>query len=180
VAEWVRNFNAASTERVYTFAGDNRIAQAGELYKFSLVDKNTKTGKPYPGGLRLWRIAVDVFKEDIRSRWEIPLDGPGVWLLYDGILTDGEDYLRQICNEVKRVDRSSSGQKKMIWRPADNRIGNHYWDCEVYSRAMAEICVSGNWKDLAFRAAPPVDRVPQPSRPEVTTPDGRAFCVSDR
>jgi phage terminase large subunit GpA-like protein len=179
VVEWVRKRRGRGIERVRTIAGDVRNVGAGEFFKLTTVEKNARTGKPYPGGMQRWAINVDAYKEDLRNRFDMPLDDPGAWLLYEKILEDGVDYLRQICNESKRVVKDK-GRDIVRWEESDSKIGNHYWDCEIYGRAAADMVTGFDWHDLARQAQavaarkrprPPAGRPPE-SRPAPPSPYG--------
>jgi phage terminase large subunit GpA-like protein len=152
VFNWVRDRKALG-DRLRIIAGDSRVP-AGEFYRLSVIEK-TQDGKTYPGGLKRWAIDVDTYKEDVQSRFDAALDKPGAWFLPDKIVEEGGDYLRQICNEGRRMGRDKSGHETMSWEILDHRLGNHYWDCEIYARAAADMIVGLDWRDLVKRAKNP-------------------------
>ena len=135
---------------VLTVAGDASVPR-GMPYRFSLVEKSTRTGKPYPGGLRRWGINTAEYKTDIQDRWAAPLDQPGAWWLTNAPLEEAEGYLRQVVNEARVQTRKPSGHIKEEWRIVDPRIGNHPFDCEVYAMAVADMVVERVWANLTQR-----------------------------
>jgi len=153
VFQWARARSLRGPERLRIIAGDTRVP-AGEFYRMTVVEKHAGTGKRYDGGLKRWALDVDTYKEDVQARYEAPLDKPGAWFLPEGILDDGGDYLRQVCNEGKRVGRDRRGRETVQWQVIDHRLGNHYWDCEIYARAAADMVTGQDWTDLARKAQP--------------------------
>jgi len=153
VAGWVRERNLRGVERIRVIAGDTRLP-AGEFYRMSIVDRHAGTGKRYPGGLKRWAVEVDSYKADVQARFEAPLDKPGAWFLPEGIAEEGTDYLRQICNEARRQTRDKKGRQKTEWVVVDHRLGEHYWDCEIYARAGADMVTGQDWRNLLRRAGP--------------------------
>jgi phage terminase large subunit GpA-like protein len=135
---------------VYALRGDHQLG-AQELFRFSKVERNARTHKIYEGGLDVCRIAVSAYKEDLLQRYEIPSDRPGAWLLPSDILSGGEDYLRQLVNEAPQVIKKDGERDKVKWTVIDAGVGNHYWDCEVYASALADLVTGSNW-DLDHRA----------------------------
>lgn len=125
---------------------------AGLPYKFSVVERNQRTGKAYPGGMRRWAIHTSHYKADIHQRWEAPLDEPGAWWLPDAAWDTLESYCRQVTNEGRAIERHRrTGVPRMVWRIREDAIGNHFLDCEVYARACADMVVGGNWDNLTQR-----------------------------
>lgn len=148
VHTWAKSHSA---DRVRCVAGESGLIDA---YRPTLVEKSARDGKPYPGGLTRWGINVDSFKQDIQARWGYESGKPGSWLLHRDPLETAETYLRQIVNEGPVTGRDKRGRKVITYQQIDKRTGNHYWDCEVYARAAAEMVVGGDWVDLAKRATP--------------------------
>jgi phage terminase large subunit GpA-like protein len=151
VSQWVRSRQGQGIERLRIIAGDTRVP-AGEFYRMSTVEVHAGTGQKYPGGLRRWALDVDTYKEDLQNRYEAPLDKPGAWFVTHDCLDLGEDYLRQICNEARVRARDKRGRQSISWEIVDHRTGNHYWDCEVYARAAADMVTGQDWADLTRRA----------------------------
>lgn len=149
VWEWVRKHPG---DRVRAVAGDQSMK--ADFYQMTVVEKSVRDGKPYPGGLERWGIATAFYKSDIQKRWQYPVGDQGVWLLPHGVLDDSETYLRQITNETSYSARNRDGHPVTGWRVIDHRVGNHYWDCEVYARALADMVVGGVWEDLVKRMTP--------------------------
>lgn len=136
-------------DRVRCVAG---VAGLVDLWQRSTIERSARDGKPYEGGLVRWGLNTDVFKSDLQSRWAVDQGQPGGWWLCKDVLTIGETYLRQIVNEAPVMKRNKAGHKVRMWEVVDKRTGNHYWDDEVYARAMAEMVTGGEWDNLVSRA----------------------------
>lgn len=176
VADWVRSRQHKGPDRLRTIAGDVRVP-AGEYWRSSTIEKHAGTGKPYPGGLVRWAIDVDSYKSDIIQRYEAPLDQPGAWFLPENILEDdGRDYLKQVCNEGRQEVTKKGGRKKWEWKEIDGRVGNHYWDDEVYARCAADMVTGMDWTDLAKQ----IERELAVSKPpESNQPVGAGVAARD-
>jgi len=142
------------SERVLCVAGDSSPT-AGQPWSFNVVEKNLRTGKPYPGGMRRWALNTDYFKTDLQDRWTLDRDDSGAWLVPDLPLDALADYLKQVANEGKVPRTDKKGRTQLQWVVLQPGLGNHYWDCEVYARAAAEMVVGTVWTDLAVRFQPP-------------------------
>jgi len=80
-------------------------------------------------------------------------------------MDDAQAYLRQITNEGRRTVFTKTGHPTFRWEIIDSGTGNHWLDCEVYQRAVADMLTSGNWENIAERFKPgPID--PKPPKPE--------------
>lgn len=130
-------------ERVRNFRGDPSVSPE-TLFRMTNVEKNSRTGDKYEGGLKLWGIAVSAYKEEIVSRYERLPGQLGAMHLPKDIFTDGEDYLRQIVNESLQLVQKGKKDKKRdtyAWQVIDRGLGNHYWDNEVGASCAADMVV---------------------------------------
>lgn len=143
-------------DRVRTIGGDNK--DFGALWRRTVVDASAKDGVTYPGGLERWGIQVASYREELEQRWHAELDQPGAWWLEEDILSDGEDYLRQLVNQRAIYEQDKAGRKKKVWKAIDNRQRYDYWACEVYNLALADMVVDSNWTGLVARYAPQQSR----------------------
>lgn len=141
-------------DRVLTVAGDTQPI-SGQPWSFSVVERNQRTGKPYPGGLKRWAINTDQFKQDLHDRWLSPLDKPGAWFLTSAPFDEARSHLDHVVNEGRITAHNRGGYPVYRWIVLRKGIGNHFLDCEVYARAMADMVTGGVWENLAerFRAA---------------------------
>jgi len=142
VYAWVRSHPG---EQVQAVAGDPKISP-GILYRHQVLERNVRTGKPYPEGTNRWGIDTAAYKTDLQDRWFLPRERPGTWLLPIDILDTpgGAQYLRQITNERRRME-NRAGRKLVHWEEIDKGAGSHALDCEVYARAMADQVVGQVW-----------------------------------
>jgi len=153
VWDFVRQFPG---DRVRAVAGDHRMA--AEFYQMTVVEKSARDGKPYIDGLKRWGVNRDTYNRDVQQRWSTRLDQPGAWCLPHRIVDDGETYLRQVTNETEMTVVNKKGRPERIWKVIDERLGNHFWDCEVYARVAADMVTGGDWRNLVARIRPVEDR----------------------
>jgi phage terminase large subunit GpA-like protein len=139
---FVRNHPGGRVVAVY---GDPKIVP-GSLYRPMKAERNARTGRIYDEGIECWGIETGAYKTEIASRWIADRRQPGVWWLPSDVLaTDGgEDYLRQITAEHRKTELLH-GRKVTRWELISHEIGNHYWDCEVYAAAEADMIVGRDW-----------------------------------
>jgi len=101
----------------------------GKKMRSSVIDRmpsrKGKTGRPIPGGLKLWLLDTGLIKNALWSRIE-----SGKFHLHAD--TDNI-YARHMVAE----QREKTNQGKTIWKAKGNRA-NHLWDAEVYAAAMAD------------------------------------------
>ena len=145
------NFN---TEAVYAFcvkcAGMSPplIPVAGDdtVYK-----QQWRVGAAAGGLLKRYDLNLLSFKDALyRGYFEAVSPGPGY-----GHLHKDTDYvvLEHLTSEEKKIHRVAGRIRWIRWVIKEGQSGraNHYWDCDVYARAAAEI--AGLWT------------IPDPSRP---------------
>lgn len=149
-------------DRCRAIFGDPKITP-GLLYRPAQTDRNARTGEVYNLGMRRWGVDTAAYKTDITDRWFADVAAPGAWLLPSAALAEkgAEDYLRQITNE-RRTYRKQFGRKLIRWEVIDAAIGEHYFDCEVYARCLADMVVGQNW-DASTWPKPEPSRRPQPA-----------------
>lgn len=83
--------------------------------------------RPIPGGLNLYTIDTTLYKNMLAGKLAINGDDPGAFHLD---ADTGNDYARQMCVEYKH--------ERGHWECPRGK-DNHYWDCEVYGLALADM-----------------------------------------
>ena len=108
----------------------------GVPYNAVNIEKFPGTNRPIPGGLQLYHLDTNYFKNKLH-RW-MTFDDSGVtkFHLYENI---GDDYLNQICSERKIIERDTKGRAHEVWKQNTDHTPNHYLDCEVGAAAAAEM-----------------------------------------
>ncbi len=141
VHDFVRVFNSP---RLRCVKGDG-TAKFTEPFKMTKVEKNTRTGKPYPGGLELWLIYKSFYQEQIDTRLVAAPNQPGVIHFPFDIETKGKKLLKQLTNVRKN--------EKGIYDKVNSDIGEDYRDCLAYAEALADMIVGDiGWDPQAWDA----------------------------
>jgi phage terminase large subunit GpA-like protein len=137
---------SAGTDRIRAVRGDSSV-HSQQLFRRTLVETNTRTGEKYDGGLELWGIAVNHYKENEIQVYQRTPPEHGALALPGDILQSagGEDYLRQIVNEAPKTKQKDGERDKLVWSVIDAGVGNHYWDASIYTRALADMVTGGDW-----------------------------------
>lgn len=121
--------------------GDHQV-EPSQKYRRRLVECNTRTGEVYQGGLEQWGIYVNLFKHDLVERISARPGQPGGFYVPSDAVTAGKSVLQEIVNEPPMLEKSNkTGRPRVIWKQKSGSIPVDYWDCCVYSRAMAEMVV---------------------------------------
>ena len=132
------------SRRVRAVRGEhpNKPTDAG--WKESEVDKPRRGGAPYPGGPRpLWNLYTTSYKESQLEKYELEADQPFALHCPSRITIEGEDYLKQITNEVpfEQLNKKTK-RKEIVWGMKREIFGNHYWDVEIYNAVLADILLA--------------------------------------
>jgi len=136
VHEFVRT---AEDTRVRAIRGDPALRKS--LYRTTKLAKSTK-GDRYEGGLEVVGINVNHFKDELFLRVH-GIGEESVSVLHGHRdMMSCRDYCRQLTNEEKRRKVNRLGRSVTEWVVRTGSIGNHYWDLEVYVRALAEMTIS--------------------------------------
>ena len=128
-----------NTEAVDTFAVRclgvvNLIVVAGDD---KLQKQQWRVGKAAGGRLNRYDLNVTAFKDSLhRNYFESDEPGPGY-----GHLHAETSYivLEHLTSEKKTIERKAGRIKWIGWVLKKTGMPNHYWDCDVYARAAAEI-----------------------------------------
>jgi phage terminase large subunit GpA-like protein len=117
--------------------------KTGVRVKHTILDRMPgKSGKRIPGGLVLFMVDTNAFKEAIHYRLSIPAEEPGAYLFHS---ETSEPYMMQLLSEYKRRDARTG---KESWEPIKGRE-NHFLDCEVYAMACADTQWQGGLEVLS-------------------------------
>lgn len=144
----------ALRSRVYQVRGVAEL-KGGERWTRRLVERSARDGKPYEGGQEMWQINRAFFNADLHSRWRLPVENPAAWMLTNAEQHLCERYLRELVNEAPHQERNKYGRPTTVWKVIDENVGNHFFDCEAYAAACADMIVGGDWRNLAAQSAPP-------------------------
>ncbi|MFA5321988.1 MAG: terminase gpA endonuclease subunit [Smithella sp.] len=109
---------------------------SGVPYKSAHIDKYPGNNKIIPGGLTLYHLDTNYFKNKIHRWMQFNSDGITKFHLPEN---PDETYLRHLCSEKKVIERDNKGRGHEIWKMKAGYAANHYLDCEVYATAAAEI-----------------------------------------
>jgi len=144
-AEWVVSLTLIDamghrTSEVYEFCR-GRVAvkpaqgtvRMGAPWNTTRIDFFPDSKRPIPGGVILYRINAQYYKDLLHNKLAIAPGDPGGYHLHSDAT---EDYARQMVAEF----RNDKGE----W---ENRAGraNHYWDCGYLSLAAADILGVQHW-----------------------------------
>jgi len=111
---------------------------SGVPFKISSIEKYPATGHAIPGGLQLWHIDTSYFKDKVtRLVRNTKMENLGGWHLYQD---PSEEYLKQFCSEHKVIIRDKkTARARTEWRPISTHAATHFFDCECYTTAAAEM-----------------------------------------
>jgi len=133
VYDWARNH-----PMVYPFKGAKRQAAP---FRVSHVDFFPGTNKPIPGGLKLYNINSNFYKDELSRRLLIPPTDPGAFHLHSGFEAHHLQESLRPANGLKEYARHMTAEyrdERGQWLTLQHRR-HDYWDCEVYQIALADI-----------------------------------------
>lgn len=115
--------------------GESR--STGLPYRASRIERNPVTGATIPQGILLWLLNTGLFKDRI-TRLQEDHDGKGaLWHLPEDI---SDEYLLHLRGEYKIIVRNKkTGAHAYQWTARYHGVKNHFWDCEVYALAAAQM-----------------------------------------
>lgn len=103
-------------------------------WKMVLIERDPRTGKPIPGGQKLWHVNVSYFKDKVQG-WRTRK--PYRWWIHGDT---SARYQVEVTAEHKVLQRNRrTGGSTEIWQKRDQNVENHFWDDEVYAAGAAEI-----------------------------------------
>lgn len=130
-------------------------------FSMSKIDRHPKTGQPI--GLQLWSVNVGLFKDELAGALNLSDGGEaGAFHVYRDV---DKDYLSEMTSERKILIRKDKGEPVERWVKKHGRAQNHYWDTEVYNRALAKLL-----RIDTLRAGGERRQRPRVSRPENNAP----------
>lgn len=95
-------------------------------------------GRPLTGGMLLWTLDTTYFKDKLsRLIKNTKQDSIGGWFIHKD---PSQEYVTQMCSEHNSIvyDRRTK-KARMEWTLVPGHRANHFWDCEVYGVAAAEM-----------------------------------------
>lgn len=165
IHDWMRSLPDAWTlgenPRVRAIRGDHKVSPDVRFRK-SIVETNTRDGKPYEGGLEQWGIYVYPFYAELLESLNSEPGKLGAWYLTADTLTQGKSYLQQVCNFAPKQVVDKRGRRRTEWGPRSGSIPVDFWDCEIYGRTASEMVVGDlgwspaaweEWRRVAMRSA---------------------------
>ena len=102
-----------------------------------LVKQAWRVGKAAGGKLKRYDLNLTTYKDSLyRSYFEATVPGPGYGHLH---AETPYEVLEHLTSENKEIKRKGERIIWIRWVPKKGKPPNHWWDCEVYARAAAEI-----------------------------------------
>lgn len=134
------------TSEVYNFCSDHNdicspvkgVAHLpGAPYTVSRIDRFPKTGAVIPGGLALYKIDTNFYKDKVARMMDCRPEDLSQWYLHKD---PHDQYLKQVTAEEKVLVRDKKSRRMISeWRKKSRALPNHFWDCEVYATAAADM-----------------------------------------
>lgn len=122
-------------------------------HAWSNIEYYPGTSKPIPGGIKLFRVNTNYFKDVLAAKLEIGPAGPGAWLLHGWY---DERWAAMLCAEF--INDAGT------WECPAGR-DNHGWDCGVYFLALADLLGVRFRRQPGEEAAPPTrEKTEKPRR----------------
>ncbi len=160
--------NQTMTESAYNFLrqfGGNRLfgtkgistSRSGKRMQVTIIDKMPKLNKPIPGGITLWLISTDEFKDSLHYRLQVKQGDPGGITLNKDT---ADDFAKHILAEEKRKNRKGETEWVVVSK------NNHLLDCTILALAMGDPECWGGVRVLSRPQAhiPQVIRPPEPEK----------------
>lgn len=133
--------DSVKTVRARAVMGDTRTVKAADRFRRTRIERTDD--KKSKRGMEVWRVNVNVYKEDLMTRIVSGCDGKDhSFILTRDVNRVGTTYLKQLVNEHKRTVEDRYGRKKLEWVVRSMSTGNHLWDTEIYSRAAADMVLA--------------------------------------
>jgi len=111
-------------------------------HAISRIDTYPGTQKPIPGGLSLYRVNANYYKDKLHAKLNVSLGDPGAFHFHSEIT---DDFARQMVAETRN--------EREQWECPEGRP-NHFWDCTYMALAAADIIGISSWKPAAVVKAP--------------------------
>jgi phage terminase large subunit GpA-like protein len=103
-------------------------------FRAQSVERHPRTGAAI--GLKAWHVNVGMFKDLVAQSVRIGgVAEPGGFHVYDEV---DEAYLEEMTSEHKIMQRKGARERER-WVKKAGHVQNHYWDTEVYNRALAHL-----------------------------------------
>ncbi|MCA8950316.1 MAG: phage terminase large subunit family protein [Planctomycetes bacterium] len=133
-----------------------KILQGAELddprpFSMTKIDRHPRTGAAL--GMILWRVNVGMFKDQLSTAMQVGgQDGePNAFHVYEDV---DEQYCNEMLGEHKVLVRKGRAWRER-WIPRHGRRQNHFWDTEVYNRAIAQLERLHTLRQVMERSARP-------------------------
>lgn len=135
----------------------------GQPFRVGTIDKYPGSGIAIKGGLKLWHIDTHYFKDKInRLVHHADAGGGRIWHLHH---RPSKDYCEQFCGEHKILIRDrKTGKVRELWQPVSSHAPAHFWDCEVYAAAAAEMLHVFTWRQPSSQVDPPREKRQESTR----------------
>lgn len=145
VHDLVRSFQPGvnpDKKRLRCIRGDK--LPIGQTSRVSVIEKNTRTGKPYPGGMHQWQLNRTHYQDNLSQTLLAAPNQVGALHLPGDILTSGRRLLRQLANLKK--------DEKGLYQMINGQVGKDHRDLFGYHEAVADWIVgSAGWTEKAWR-----------------------------
>lgn len=139
VYTWAIRMNQKYGERVRCIKGQPK----GIPYYCTQIERSGADGKIIEGGIGLWNINDGVWKDYVTSKYSIPAGSPESFEIPSDV---SETYIRSLTAEALIEKTDSRGNATYVWKVIDKVVGNHYFDAEKISAAIADMC---DWRSLS-------------------------------
>lgn len=160
------------TDEVYEFCRNSAdmarptkgyaVLNSGALFNAVRIER-TIQGKPF--GVQVWHLNTALLKDKLSRLQNAGPDQPCRWSIHSA---PPDDYMRHMTSEHKVIRRSkTSGLATEMWERRPNAGANHWWDCEVYALAAAEMLhvhLLGGQQLVGSVASVPADPMGIPTR----------------
>lgn len=139
-------YEICSAWRDITRPVKGRDQLGGIPYRSNVIERFPDTGAIIPGGLALYTLDTSYFKDKVKRLMQnTALDGPAGWFIHKN---PSHDYVKQLCSEHKVIIRDKKTRRaREEWRPVSTHAATHFWDCEIYGTAAAEMLRVFYWKE---------------------------------
>jgi phage terminase large subunit GpA-like protein len=110
----------------------------GQMFVVRKIDKFPDTGKPIPGGIDLWHVDSNFFKDRLHNFIHAQESAKNQWHIHKD---PSQSYLNQMVNEKKTPirDAKTGKIKSETWQPVSASARVDYWDCEYLQIAAAQM-----------------------------------------